>query len=107
MKRPNISGSIPAIVLVWDLYIVTRGELWDLRSEVLDYLENHGPLTSRITNYRFLTVDEVRNMKGLLHYRNWLAHGRWWVAKLGTVPVVGNVKSSVENLLHCLKIPFS
>ncbi|MBF0420570.1 MAG: hypothetical protein HQL78_10450 [Magnetococcales bacterium] len=50
---------------------------------------------------------DVGRIKGLWHFRNWLAHGRWWVFKKGPMPVVSNVKISVEGVLHCLGIPFS
>lgn len=187
MRRPTVSDSIPSIDLVWNFYEISREELWNLRSDVLDYLEGKSPPTSRVLLYQDLNAEQVRNIfddyldelecliildlftategrvradfegrirrrekdlvsrayqdieastryplgripmeeifevwkkncqkcksqvghfKGLWHFRNWLAHGRWWVFKQGLRPVVGNVKTSIEDLLkcHCLSI---
>lgn len=180
--------TIPSISLIWDLYVVSRGQVWELRAEVLDYLEGRVEKTDNMDAYRHLQPDEVRTLfdryfdemdklvvldlltaleghvradfdgrvhrrkkdilsrsyreikkkgkflegripfemlfdawkqhhttckihvgriKGLWHFRNWLAHGRWWVFKKESMPDASHVKMSVEGMLHCLGIPFS
>ncbi|MBF0171940.1 MAG: hypothetical protein HQL83_00695 [Magnetococcales bacterium] len=178
--------TIPSIKLIWDLYVVSRSQVWELRAEVLDCLAGRVEKTDKIDSYVHLQSDEVRDMfdryldemdkliildlftaleghvradfddrvrqrkrdslsksyrlieksgnnqgrtpfedlfvswkehrsacgsyvgriKGLWHFRNWLAHGRWWVTKKGPMPDVNNVKRSVEGVLNCLGIPF-
>ncbi|MBF0192153.1 MAG: hypothetical protein HQL99_13590 [Magnetococcales bacterium] len=50
---------------------------------------------------------QIGRMKGFWHYRNWLAHGRWWVTQSGPAPVAENVKRSIEEVLICLDISFA
>ena len=44
-----------------------------LEEDILDVWGNHLPKTK----------PDVSRLKGALKYRNWLAHGRYWVPKIG------------------------
>lgn len=180
--------TIPSLELIWDLYVLTRGQLWELRSEVLDYLEGRSEETDKMSGSMHLSSAEVRdmfenyldeldrmimldlftalegrvradfddrvrrrkkdalsqhycaleksgkflngrvpletlaeawkqhlsicknhigNIRGAWYYRNWLAHGRWWVFKQNPTPDVENLRVDIKKLLECLNIPFA
>jgi hypothetical protein len=69
-----------------------KGNRASLEDDILDFWKQVYPEHKQV----------ISNVISALQYRNWLAHGRYWDAKLGrkySYPFLYNLAEKVEELL--------